>query len=213
MSTNKRTLYIFAGAGIVLMFVFLALFVRSRNTVMLILGVIMLNAAFQLIARLLINSICEGAFENGINSSSDWFRTTDFEERFYGFMGIKYLKKHLPKTERTDFSLSRMSPQNIIDAGCEIEAEHEIDILVSLLGILLSIPFGNVWIFVTAAVIAILYDLIYLSVQRYNRPRLERIQLKRRARFFEKMEREEKMITEQTEPQEVSVIGGGEENQ
>ncbi len=191
MSSAKRTLYIISGICVVLMFVFLALFVRSHNDAMLIIGVIMLNAAFQLITRLLVGSICEGVFENGINSSAEWFRTSSFEERFYGTMGIKYLKKNLPKFERTDFSLARKSVQDIIDAGCEIETEHEINIGVSLLGLLLALLFGNVWIFAVTAGAAVVYDLLFIAVQRYNRPRLERVQAKRRARFFEKIKREE----------------------
>ncbi len=191
MSSRKRTLYIISGACVVMMFVFMALFVRSRNDAMLIIGVIMLNASFQLITRLLIGSICEGIFENGINSSADWFKTTELEERFYGSMGIKYLKKNLPKFERTDFSLRTQSIQDIIDAGCEIEAEHEICIGAALLGMLLAIPFGYVWIFAIVAVGAVVFDLLFVAVQRYNRPRLETVQLKRRARFFEKMDREE----------------------
>ncbi len=191
MSSAKRTLYIISGACIVLMFVFLALFVRSHNDAMLIIGVIMLNASYQLITRLLVGSICEGVFENGINSSLEWFGTTDFEGRFYGSIGLKYLKRNLPKFERTDFSLARQSIQDIIDAGCEIEAEHEINIGVSMLGMLPALMFGNVWVFAVTAVGAVIYDLLFIAVQRYNRPRLERVLEKRRARFFERIEREE----------------------
>lgn len=193
MSSKKNTLYIFSAIFIVLMFVFLALFVRSRNEVMLIIGIVMLNAGYQVITRLLVGSICEGIFENGVNSSSNWFKTSDFEGRFYGSMGIKYLKRALPKVERTDFSLRRQSIQDIIDTGCEIEAEHEMNIGVSMLGILIAIPFGHTWVFIVFAVAAVLYDLLFVAVQRYNRPRLETVQLKRHARFFEKMERDEKV--------------------
>lgn len=191
MSGKKNTLYIISVSLIVLMFVFMALFVRSKNGVMLVFGVIMLNAAYQVITRLLVGTICEGVFENGIDSSAEWFKTGESEERLYSFLGIKRLKRNLPKFERTDFSLTRQSIQDIIDTGCEIEAEHEINILVSMLGVLFAIPFGETWVFVIFAVAAVLYDLLFIAVQRFNRPRLETVQLKRRARFFEKMDREE----------------------
>ncbi len=191
MNNRKNTLYIISLSCIVLMFVFLALFVRSKNGVMLIFGVIMLNAGYQVITRLLVGTICEGIFENGINSSAEWFKTSEAEERLYGFLGIKYLKRNLPKFERTDFSLTRQSLQDIMDTGCEIEVEHEVNILISMLGMLLTVPFGQTWVFVVFAVGAVLYDLLFIAVQRYNRPRLETVQLKRRARFFEKMDREE----------------------
>ncbi len=191
MSGKKNTLYIISVSLIVLMFVFMALFVRSKNGVMLVFGVIMLNAAYQVITRLLVGTICEGVFENGIDSSAEWFKTGESEERLYSFLGIKRLKRNLPKFERTDFSLTRQSIQDIIDTGCEIEAEHEINIVVSMLGVLFAIPFGETWVFVIFAVAAVLYDLLFIAVQRFNRPRLETVQLKRRARFFEKMDREE----------------------
>ncbi len=191
MSSAKRTLYIISGACIVLMFVFLALFVHSHNNGMLIIGLIMLNVSYQLTTRLLVGLICDGFFENGINSSAEWFGTTDYEERFYSLIGMKYLKRNLPKFERTDFSLTRQSIQNIIDTGCEIETEHEITIGTSMLGMLLVIPFGYIWIFAVTAIVTVVYDLLFIAVQRYNRPRLERVQAKRRARFFEKIKREE----------------------
>lgn len=191
MSGKKNTLYIISVSFIVLMFVFMALFVQSKNGVMLVFGVIMLNAGYQVITRLLVGTICEGVFENGVNSSTEWFKTSEAEERLYDFLGIKYLKRNLPKFERTDFSPTRQSLQDIIDTGCEIEAEHEINIAVSMLGILFVIPFGQAWVFVVFAVGAVLYDLLFIAVQRYNRPRLETVQLKRRVRFFEKMDREE----------------------
>lgn len=193
MSSKKNTLYILSAVFIVLMFIFLALFVRSKSEWMLIIGVIMMNSGYQVITRLLVGTICEGVFENGVNSSANWFKTSDFEERFYGFLGIKYLKRNLPKTERTDFSLTQQSLQDIIDTGCEIEAEHEINIVVSMLSILLAIPFGYIWMFIVFAVGGVLYDFLFISVQRYNRPRLVTVQLKRHARFFEKMEREDKL--------------------
>ncbi len=191
MSGRKNTLYIVSVALIMLMFVFMAMYVRSKNEAMLIFGIIMLNAGYQVITRLLAETICEGVFENGVNSSAEWFKTSEAEERFYGFLGIKYLKRNLPKFERTDFSLTRQSLQDIIDAGCEIEAEHEVNIAVSMLGILLTFAFGYTGVFVAFAAGAVLFDLLFIAVQRYNRPRLETVQLKRRARFFEKMDREE----------------------
>lgn len=199
MSGEKTTRYIISAASLLLMFVFLTLFVRMKTTVFLIFGIVMLNVAFQFIARLIIGTICEGVFENGINSSSHFFKTSAFEERLYGTIGIKKLKKQLPNSDRTSFSLQRQSIQDIIDAGCEIEAEHEFCMAASLLGVLLAIPFGNVWLFAAVAVLAVLYDMIFVMIQRFNRPRLITVQLKRRARFFEKLEKQKENSAAQTE--------------
>lgn len=199
MSGEKTTRYIISAASLLLMFVFLTLFVRMRTAVFLILGVIMLNIAFQFIARLIIGTICEGVFENGINSSSDFFRTSEFEEKLYNTFHIKKLKKQLPDSDRTHFSLQRHSIQDIVDTGCEIEAEHELCMVASVLGVFLAIPFGNVWLFAIVAVLAVLYDLTFVMIQRFNRPRLITVQLKRRARFFEKLEKHKEKSAAQTE--------------
>lgn len=188
MNGTKRTHYLACGGSLVLVFVFLTLFVKTQSDVLLIIGIIMMNAAFQLITRLLVETLCEGAFESGVNSSSDWYRTTDFEERLYGSLMIKKLKGKLPKTEKTNFSLSKNGLQDIIDFGCKIEVEHEVCILTSMLGILLAIPFGYTWLFVAVAVLSGIYDLLLVCIQRYNRPRLITSNLKLSARFFEKMD-------------------------
>lgn len=200
MSGIKRTLYLISGGSITLMFVFFALFVRTNNNLMLIIAVLMLNAAFQVIARLLIGTICEGVFENGINSSGDWYKTSAFEDRLYGTLNIKGLKKFLPTFERTDFSLKKDSIQYIIDTGCEVEVEHELCIAASMLGVLFALIFGKVWLFAIVAATAVIYDLLFVVVQRFNRSRLITVQLKRRARFFEKIEATER-ISEQNNAQ------------
>ncbi len=204
MSSGKQTWYIITVASLVLMFVSLAFFVKTQSTVMLIIGVITVNAAYQTVTRTLISTVCDGMFQEGINSSSEWFKTSEAEERLYEIVRIKSLKPNLPKTERTDFSLRTHGIQDIIDVGCEIEIEHEISIAVSILGTLVAIPFGYEWIFGIVAAGAVLYDMVYIAVQRYNRPRLEKVQLRRRGRFFEKMEKEEKQAEEETAVQEMS---------
>ncbi len=188
MNGTKRTHYLACGGSLVLMFVFLALFVKTRSDVLLVIGIIMMNAAFQLISRLLVGTLCEGAFENGVNSSSDWFKTSDFEDRLYGSLKIKRLKEKLPGTERTNFTPQKNGLQDIIDCGCKIEVEHEVCILTSIISVFLAIPFGYVGLFVTAAVLCIVYDMAFVCVQRFNRPRLVTSSLKLNARFFEKME-------------------------
>lgn len=60
----------------------------------------------------------------------------------------------------------------IVEASCQAEIIHEIIMVFSLLPIIL-IPFlgGNIAIILTS-ILAMLFDSLFVIIQRYNRPRI-----------------------------------------
>ncbi len=104
-----------------------------------------------------------------------WFRTKAWEQRLYRRIHIKKWKKHIPTYNPRSFSLEENTLAQVIAHMCQAEVVHEIIVACSFFPILLSLVWGEFWIFFLTSVAAALVDLVFVALQRSNRPRLERL--------------------------------------
>lgn len=188
MSSIKKTIYIISVVCLVFMFAFYKLFVDNRDDVCLFMGILFMTAAYHLIIRLVIGTFADGALEKGIDPDNHWFADSNVEQSIYRAIGVKSWKNKLPAPEPWKFSVKRRSLEDIVAESCRTEVAHEAGVIASLLTVLFSIPFGYLWFFILTAVLGGIFDLAFIIVQRYNRPRLMRTAAKKRMLFFEKLE-------------------------
>ena len=55
---------------------------------------------------------------------------------------------------------------------CQAEIVHEVIVVLSFLPLLAAIPFGAFPVFLITSLLAAMYDLTFVIMQRYNRPRI-----------------------------------------
>ena len=187
MSNTKKTIYIVSTMSLIFMFTFFKLFVDNQNDACLFLGILFMTLSYHLIVRLVIGTFCDGALEDGIDPDNHWFADSDAEQTFYRVIAVKLWKNKIPFPDAWKFSIKRRSFEDVIKESCRTELVHEIGAVASLLAVLLTIPFGFLWFFILTSVIGGLFDLGFVVVQRYNRPRLMRTAAKKRMLFFEKL--------------------------
>ena len=60
-------------------------------------------------------------------------------------------------------------------AMCQAELVHETIMVFSFLPIIASVWFESIGVFVITSIVSALIDLIFVIIQRYNRPRIIRI--------------------------------------
>lgn len=173
--------------SLVFMFTFFGLYIRNQNDVCYAMGITFMTVSYHFIIRLVIGTVVDAAFDNQIDSSKSWFEDSAAERAFYKMIGVRRWKKKLPTFDEAAFSMKKHSLEDIIGASCQAEIVHEINILASLAAILLTIPFGALWVFILTSVAGALFDLMFVIVQRYNRPRLMRAAERQRRIFFEKL--------------------------
>ena len=133
--------------------------------------------SYHFLMRLLVGCIINKIFNNNISYNKPWFKTFKFEEKIYSFLKVKKWKKHIPTYNPQTFSLENTYSQ-IASATAQAELVHEIIIILGFLPVLLSIWFGDLAVFVITSVLAALIDLVFVILQRYNRPRILKIKLK-----------------------------------
>ncbi len=134
-------------------------------------GVFFYHFFMRLCVGVIVNAICK----NKVNYTKKWFQEKKWEQKFFEIIKIKKWKKHVPTYSPEAFDPKIHTLTEIASATCQSEIVHEIIMVLSLLPILLYIPFGTLAVFIITSVLASLFDGIFVLLQRYNRPRLIKI--------------------------------------
>ncbi len=125
--------------------------------------------------RLLIGGIMQAAFKNKMNYRKPWFQPKAFEAGLYKKLGVKQWKNKMPTYNPDTFSLEKHSTEEILGTSCQAEIVHEINVIASFVPLLFSLAVGDLPVFFITSLIAAALDMIFVIIQRYNRPRLLRL--------------------------------------
>lgn len=125
--------------------------------------------------RLVIGYSVDRIFKNGINYKNRWFSPKKFEQRLYKKLHVHKWKEKVPTFDPEQFDIEQHTFDEIISSMCVAEIVHEVIFVFALLPIVLSIPFGEFWVFFVTSFFSAAFDLIFVILQRYNRPRVIRL--------------------------------------
>lgn len=126
--------------------------------------------AMRLLVGYTVNAICH----NRIDCTRPWFRPRAFEGRLYALLRVRHWKRKMPTYAPDTFSKAIHGWEEIAGASCQAEVVHELIVILSFLP-LAAIPFlGAPWVFVITSVLSAAFDLLFVCIQRYNRPMLLR---------------------------------------
>ena len=125
--------------------------------------------------RLFVGYSVDKIFKNGINCNSQWFFPKKFEQHLYKKLHVHKWKEKVPSFDPEQFDIEKRTFGEIISSMCIAEIVHEVIFVFSFLPIFLSIPFGEFWFFLITSVLSAAFDLIFVILQRYNRPRVMRL--------------------------------------
>ena len=118
--------------------------------------------------RLLVGALVPNHFD----PQHTWFRQRDFERNLYKLLGLRRWKNKMPTYDPKLFSVQHYTPEQIVMNMCQAEVVHEVIIIFSFVPLLFSLIWGRFWVFFITSVCAAAVDLIFVMMQRYNRPRL-----------------------------------------
>ena len=95
--------------------------------------------------------------------------------KFYNFLRVKKWKKHMPTYNPEYYDVRKHSVEEIIQATCQAEIVHEINMILSFVPVIFTIWFGSLVTFLVTSFVAFCFDSIFVIMQRFNRPRLRRL--------------------------------------
>ena len=88
---------------------------------------------------------------------------------------MKKWKKYFPTYDPNVFDKKQHSWDEIAAATCQSELVHETIVVLSFLPIVFSVWFGATLVFTLTSIFSALFDLTFVMIQRYNRPRVLKV--------------------------------------
>lgn len=158
---------------------FSLIFVKSHNAVCFSLAITCGTFTYHTAMRFAMGWVV-GRHRVPVNPQGRWFRPHTWEPGLYARLGVKRWKHRVPSYKPYDM---HGDLQAVVMQMCRNELAHEVMAVLSFVPLLFCLfcddPVANLPVFLITSVLAAVADLIPVILQRYNRPRLQRL-LRRR---------------------------------
>lgn len=140
--------------------IFLTLFITSGTT------------TYHFVMRYFVGGVVNLIMRNHADYNKNWYRVHPFEEHLYQKIKVKKWKKWLPAYQPEWFSMKEHTFEEIAQVMCQAEVVHEVIVVFSFLPLGAAAVYGSFVVFLITSVLAAGFDMTFVIVQRYNRPRI-----------------------------------------
>ncbi len=148
------------------------------NDILLWVGITAFVIMYHLWMRIIMGNVSK-LFK--VNYNQWWFKERTFEKKLYKILKTKKWKDKTLTYNPELFSVKEYSLEDIANTMSKAELDHWINQLISLSTLLFALIWGQFWIFLATAILAMAFDGQFIVIQRYNRPRIIKL-IKRQAR-------------------------------
>ena len=150
-------------------------FVYTRADWALVAAISAGTTAYHFVMRLVVGFVVPKMTGYRFDYRNPWFQPRKWETSLYRKLKVKQWKGHLPTYAPSQFSLKSNSLLRVIQNMCGAEVVHETIMVLSFLPLLLVPVFGEFLVFFITSLLSAMIDSIFVTAQRFNRPRLIRI--------------------------------------
>ena len=151
---------------------FSVLYVYNSMPVFYSLAITFGTIAYHFCVRLMVGTLFNVFMKNRANYTKKWYRVKEWEQKLYVKLKVKKWKNKMPTYDTDAFDVSEHGWDGVAQASCQSELVHETNVVLSLVPIIFSVWFGSLVVFIITSVLGAMYDLIFVIMQRYNRPRM-----------------------------------------
>ena len=153
----------------------LPVFLVTKNDIVETVTITIAVTLYHFVMRLVVGTVINSIMKNKANYKNMWFREKSFENKLYRLIRVRRWKKHLPTYSPNTFDTTQKTVEEILGATCQSEIVHEVIMALSLLPITLIHFLGGAAALIITSVLAMLFDSLFVILQRYNRPRLVKV--------------------------------------
>lgn len=146
--------------------------VGSKSEGLLWVGIISVLIVYQFSLRLIFGTVNSHL---PISYRQRLFKELGFEKSIYKRVHVKKWKHKVPTYNPELFVLEDFTMEEIASTMAKVEADHWANVLISFSTLLFIFIWGRAWFFVPVVIFAVLFDLVFISIQRFNRPRVLKI--------------------------------------
>lgn len=133
------------------------------------------TTSYHFFMRLLVGFIYNSLMKNRADITKKWYQLQPWEQKLYEVLHVKKWKNKMPTYENDFFDPRLHSWDEIAQAMCQAELVHETSVVFSFLPLLFAVWAGAFPVFLITSVAAACFDLIFVIIQRYNRPRIMKL--------------------------------------
>lgn len=130
------------------------------------------TCTYHFLMRLIVGYGIDAVYHNQMDYHRKWFQPKQWESKFYKKLKVKSWKDKMPTYDADTFSLESHSMEEIVMAMCQSEIVHEIIVVLSFVPLLFYIWFESFAVFLITSLLAAGFDMMFVVMQRYNRPRI-----------------------------------------
>lgn len=131
--------------------------------------------AYHLLMRLAVGYAFDSTLNNRVDYRHGWFQPRSFEQGLYDWLRVGQWKTNMPTFDPGAFDRHKHSWDEIAQAMCQAELVHELIVILSFVPVVASIWLGAAAVFLITSLLAAMYDMMFVIMQRYNRPRVLKI--------------------------------------
>ena len=168
----KKSIIAVAGIALILTVALAILYQNTKREWILTIAITSGTIAYHFCIRLFIGALFNAVMRNRADYSKRRYQLRRWEERLYKAIRVKQWKRKIPTYDSKLFDPSKHTWSEIAQAMCQAELVHETIIIASFVPIIASLWFGAMPVFIITSVAAAAIDLIFVIIQRYNRPRV-----------------------------------------
>ncbi len=178
----KKIIHMITYAVLLVTFVTLFVYLTYSSKQTLTLLITFITTSYHFVMRIIVGYVVDGLYHNKMNYKNSWFKVSEVENRMYEVLKVKEWKKYIPTYSPESFSLKHHTLTEIAMSMCQSEIVHEIIVVLSFVPVL-TIPWlGEAEVFIITSFLAACFDMTFVIMQRYNRPRIIKLIEKRKSR-------------------------------
>lgn len=133
------------------------------------------TTAYHFIMRLLVGLAFNSTMKNQADCTKAWYQPLRWEKGLYKALRVKRWKEVMPTFSPELFSTRQHSLSELAQAMCQAELVHEVCAVLSFLPVVSAHWFGALPVFLLTSLGGALLDLMFVMIQRYNRPKVLRL--------------------------------------
>ncbi len=166
-------MYILTAIFTVLTVLFSVLYLKFNTDLFITLSITFGTILYHFLMRLAVGFLVPHSF----HYTDKFFTEKAFEKPLYKALKVKKWKRFMPSYNPDSYSIKNdvRSLEIIADTTCRNEIIHLVICLLSFVPVSFTSFFGAAAVFIITSVFSCMFDMIFVIMQRYNRPRLVKI--------------------------------------
>lgn len=161
--------------SLIVTIVLAVLYRTTFSDILLTLAITFGTITYHFVMRLTVAFAYNSVMHNRADYKKRWYQVGRLENKLYEKLKVKSWKNSMPTYDADIFNPRLHTWEQIAQATCQAELVHETIAVLSFLPIMAGIWFGAYPVFIITSVFSVMFDMMFVIIQRYNRQRIVKL--------------------------------------